>query len=433
MTEIGREVFTGQPVAPGVALGRVHHAGGGDDEAVGPLIVMAHEVTADDLIVAPGEVAGAASVVGGATGHAATVARALGVPMVFGLPPAVLEAPDGVEVLLDGTTGRLTIAPGMLDRAEARDAIQRARLRRGVLAEARTLPTVTLDGHPVGLQANVGSAADAAAAVVTAAEGVGLVRTELPFLSAARWPTVDDHAESLAPVLRPLAGLPVTVRTLDFADDKLPPFLAAGLSGRLGRGLPLMLAAEKAFADQFLAILRAAREADVRLSVMIPMVADVGELRACRKLLEAAATTLGVDAPPLGAMIELPEAVASVEEIAAEADFLSLGTNDLTAAVLGIDRRDPALTPQRAADPPVLEAIAHVSAAGRAADIPVTVCGDAAADPSVAPLLIGVGCTALSVTAAVLDEVRALIRDLEFRDAVHQVEAVLEGWASLED
>ncbi|WP_344129069.1 putative PEP-binding protein [Luedemannella flava] len=430
MSDVGREVFHGQPGAPGVALGRIHRAsrpGGDTDVPGGPLIVTAIEVTADDLLMTPGDVAGAASVVGGATGHAATVARALGIPIVFGLPGEALAVPDGVEALLDGATGRLTVAPGMLDRAEARDAIQRARLRRGVLAEARTLPTVTLDGHPVGLQANVGSAADAGAAVVTAAEGVGLVRTELPFLSAARWPTVDEHLDHLVPVLRPLAGLPVTVRTLDFADDKLPPFLAAGLSGRLGRGLPLMLAAAEAFSDQFEAVLRAAAEADVQLSVMIPMVADVSELRACRKLLEAAAAAVGVPAPPLGAMIELPEAVESVEEIAAEADFLSLGTNDLTAAILGIDRRDPALTARRTADPPVLAAIAQVCAAGRGADIPVTVCGDAAADPWVAPLLIGAGCTALSVTPAVLDEVRALIRGLDFDDALSRADAVLES------
>jgi phosphocarrier protein FPr len=346
--------------------------------------------------------------------------------MVFGLPAAALDVPDGAEALLDGATGCLTVAPGMLDRAEARDAIRRARLRRGVLAEARTLPTVTLDGFPLGLLANVGSVADAGAAVVTAAEGVGLVRTELPFLSATRWPSVAEHLESLLPVLRPLVGLPVTVRTLDFADDKLPPFLAAGRSGRLGRGLPLMLAAPEAFADQFEAVLRAAHEADVRLSIMIPMVADVSELRACRKLLDAAAAATGLPAPPLGAMIELPEAVAAVEEIAAEADFLSLGTNDLTAALLGIDRRDPALTPRRAGDPAVLSAVAHVCAAGRAADIAVTVCGDAAADQVVAPLLIGVGCTALSVTPAVLDEVRALIRGLDREEAVEYADAVLD-------
>ena len=431
MTDVGREVFAGQPGAPGVALGRAHHPvrppDPDADQPAGPLIVMSTEVTADDLLMAPGDVAGAASVVGGATGHAATVARALGVPMVFGLPAEALDVPDGVEVLLDGATGRLTIAPGMLDRAEARDAIQRARLRRGFLAEARTLPTVTVDGHPVDLLANVGSVAEAGAAVVTAAEGVGLVRTELPFLSATRWPTVAEHLDNLVPVLRPLAGLPVTVRTLDFADDKLPPFLAVGLAGRLGRGLPLMLAAPAAFTEQFEAILRASAENDIRLSVMIPMVADVGELRACRKLLDAAAATVAVPAPPLGAMIELPEAVEGVEEIAAEADFLSLGTNDLTAALLGIDRRDPALTPDRTGDPAVLAAVAHVCAAGRAADIPVTVCGDAAADPTVAPLLIGAGCTALSVTPAVLDEVRALIRGLDLAEVLRRADRVLDA------
>ncbi|HEU4424331.1 MAG TPA: putative PEP-binding protein, partial [Pilimelia sp.] len=263
--------------------------------------------------------------------------------------------------------------------------------------------------------ANVGSVAEADAAVAAGAPGVGLLRTEMPFLTAAGWPTVAAHVAALAPVLRRFPGAPVTVRTLDFAADKLPSFLRAGAAGlaggAAGRGLPLMLAAGDAFADQFRAILDAGAGVDLR--VMIPMVAGVDELRACRALLAKAAAEAGTATPPLGAMVELPDAVAAIEALAAEADFLSIGSNDLTAAILGLDRRDPALTPARAAEPAVLRAIEAVVGAAARHGRPVSVCGDAAADPDVVPVLLRLGIGTLSVAPAALDEVRALVRDTD--------------------
>ncbi|WP_272918630.1 putative PEP-binding protein [Streptomyces sp. HUCO-GS316] len=192
------------------------------------------------------------------------------------------------------------------------------------------------------------------------------------------------------------------------ADDKLPPFLAQG--GRLGRGLPLMLAQPLAFADQFRSLLGAGAETDLR--IMIPMVATVDELRACRSLLHSAAAELEVAAPPLGVMVELPEAVAAADGLAREASFLSIGSNDLTCQILGLDRRDPAATPAMAAHPAVLAAIDQVVTAALRHHRHVSVCGDAAAHPLVTPLLIGLGVDSLSVAPAALDEVRARIRRL---------------------
>lgn len=215
--------------------------------------------------------------------------------------------------------------------------------------------------------------------------------------------------------LRPLlyAWPPVTARTLDFADDKLPPFLAKGREGqRLGRGLPLMLAQPDAFADQFRSLLLAGAGTDLR--IMIPMVASVGELRACRTLLEAAAVELGVSAPPLGIMVELPEAVAAADELAREAAFFSIGSNDLTSQILGIDRRDPAATPGMAAHPDVLKAISQVVAAAHRHHRQASVCGDAAAHPLVIPLLVGLGVDILSAAPSALDEVRARVRRLRY-------------------
>ncbi|MEV0458520.1 putative PEP-binding protein, partial [Catellatospora methionotrophica] len=289
----------------------------------------------------------------------------------------------------------------------AQRAAAAARQRRDELAALRDQPAVTRDGTPVRLLVNVSTAADAVAGLAAGALGAGLIRTEVAFLHAGHWPTRSEHAAALRPVLAALAGHTATVRTLDFAPDKLPPFLW-GTSSR-HRGLELMLDAPRALADQFAAILD---EADgARLRVMIPMVVSVAQLDRCRELLDAAAAAHGVPSPPLGAMIELPEAVVAVDELAAAADFLSIGSNDLTAALLGLDRRDPALTPGRIADPVVLSAVVAVVRAGRRHDRDVSVCGDAAGDPALVSLLLSAGCRILSAAPTALDEVRAAVRD----------------------
>jgi phosphoenolpyruvate-protein kinase (PTS system EI component) len=218
--------------------------------------VVAREVTADDLLVVAREVAGAVSVDGGAAGHAAIVARALGVPLVLGVDLSLLESADGTEVLVDGAAGLAVTAPDQAERAGATRELAAARQRRARLAAARGLAPVTLDGHRVGLLANVAALVDAEASVAAAAEGVGLLRTELRSCARCggrRWLSTWPRSTG-ARSARRTAG---TVRTLDFADDKLPPFLQAGVTGRVGRGLPLMLAAGEAFAEQFRAILTA--------------------------------------------------------------------------------------------------------------------------------------------------------------------------------
>ncbi|MBC2907419.1 phosphoenolpyruvate--protein phosphotransferase [Streptomyces cupreus] len=376
-----------------------------------PLVLVAHEIGAADLLEPGLTVTGAISVTGGPNSHAAIVARSLGIPFLLAVDPQLLELPDGQEILLDADQAGAVAHPDDEERSRALRAMETARARRLALAEERHLPAETLDRHPIVLRANVATPAEARTALTTGAEGVGLLRTELPFLNHRAWPTREQHAATLVPVLRVLAGQVVTARTLDFADDKLPPFLAEGREGgRLGRGLPLMLAQPDAFADQFRSLLSAGADTDLR--IMIPMVASVDELRACRRLLEAAADEAGVPVPPLGIMVELPEAVAVADDLAREASFFSIGSNDLTCQILGLDRRDPTATPAMAAHPAVLDAIARVVNAAHRHDRQVSVCGDAAAHPLVTPLLIGLGCDSLSVGPAALDEVRARIRRL---------------------
>ena len=384
--------------------------GAADPEPDRPVVLAAHEIGAADLLEPGRTVTAALSVTGGPNSHAAIVARSLGIPLLLDVDPGLLELPDGVEVLVAGAA--TVVRPDTVERLSALAVMAAVRTRRAELAAERHLPVRTRDGHPLTLRANVATPDDARAALLAGADGVGLLRSELPFLGARHWPTRARHTAALTPVLGLLGGRPVTVRTLDFADDKLPPFLAdARAGGQLGRGLPLMLARPDAFAEQFRGLLEAGAGTDLR--IMIPMVADVGELRACQALLDRAANELGVSAPPLGIMVELPEAVARIDELAHEAAFLSLGTNDLTSRILGLDRRDPAAGPAQSAHPAVLRAVAEVVAAARRHRRSVSVCGDAAAHPLVLPLLVGLGCDTLSVAPAALDEVRAAVRRLD--------------------
>ncbi len=376
------------------------------------LVLTAHELGAAELLEHGDRVVAAASVTGGPNSHAAIVARSLGIPFVLGVAPGLLDEQDGSVVLVDGDRATVVVSPTPEELRSARAAIEAAAERRAGFAAERGLPCRTTDGHPIVLRANVATVHDADAALQAGAHGVGLLRTELPFLEATTCPTTRQHSEALGPVLRQLAGQPVTVRTLDFADDKLPPFLTdTAVDGRIGRWLPRMIEHPELFADQFRAIL--ARGAQCQLQIMIPMIASADELAACRRMLLAAAAEVGVTPPPLGAMIELREAVEAADELTEAADFFSIGTNDLTAQLLGLDRRDPALTPALGAHPEVLRAIHRVVTSAHRRGVTVSVCGDAAAHPLVTPLLVGLDVDTLSVSPAAVDEVRWRIRRLD--------------------
>jgi phosphoenolpyruvate-protein kinase (PTS system EI component) len=276
--------------------------------------------------------------------------------------------------------------------------------------ERRALPAATRDGRRVRVLANLVSPAEAAVALDTGAEGAGLIRTELVFLDSPQWPDEAAHRAALQPLLATLAGLTATVRVLDFGGDKVPPFLR----GVGERGIELLLAHPDALAAQLRGTIAAAGAADLRL--LLPLVSASEQVRAVRELATDAAAAVGArGAPPLGAMIELPEAAEHADEIAAEADFLSIGTNDLTAATLGVDRFSAGHAP--AHDPHVLALIAKTVKAAGAAGLPVEVCGEAASDPVSVPLLIGLGADELSVGAARVGTVRSWVRELSYADA----------------
>jgi phosphoenolpyruvate-protein kinase (PTS system EI component) len=270
----------------------------------------------------------------------------------------------------------------------------------------------TADGQQVTLLCNVASAAETRLGLAGGAAGVGLLRTEIPFTKARDWPGYDEHLAALGPVLSLLAGRVAVVRLLDFAGDKVPPFRGA-------EGLTALLRAPHALADQLAAVLEAGRDAS--LAIMIPMVAEPAQVHAVRAQLSRAATAAGLAPPPLGIMVEVEGTAAGAARFAGVADFFSIGTNDLTAQVLGRDRS--ALRPADCADPAVLRLISHVAAAGRQAGIGVSVCGDAAADPAVLPALLGAGVRTLSVGAARVPQVAEWAAGIDTARAAEELTA----------
>ncbi len=356
-------------------------------------------------------VTGVALARGGPSAHAAVVARGLGLPMAVGLGDELLAVRDGEPLALDGAAGTLAVRP-VAARAGAARRSQAARERERAETEAAAqLPAVTTDGRAVRVLVNAATPAEVQAGLRAGAEGVGLLRTELAFLTAPDWPDGAAHRRALAPVLAPLAGRTATVRVLDFGADKTPPFL----TGIALRGLALMLEHPDALAAQLEAIAAAGAATDLR--VLLPLVEAPEQVEAVRTLLPA-----GVR---VGAMIETRAAVAAVDEIALAADFLSIGTNDLTADVLGADRFTPAGAV--AHDPRVLAAVAATTAAARRAGRIVEVCGEAASEPLVLPLLIGLGVDELSVGAARVGATRAAVRALDASAAARIAEAALHA------
>jgi phosphoenolpyruvate-protein kinase (PTS system EI component) len=368
-------------------------------------ILIAHDVGPADVAELAPTLAGIALVGGGATAHAAIVARSLGIPLVTGLPREILEVADGIRVALDGSTGSVIVEPSAA-RARAAEADMGSRRLAAELARsARDQPAVTSDGRRIKVLANVSSSAEADVGFGAGAEGIGLLRTELAFLDATEWPSEQEHRAALEPILAGLQGRPAVVRVLDFGADKTPPFL----HGVRHRGLELLLANAGAFEQQLRAILLCARGRDVR--TLLPMVCAPEEVVASGALIRLAADALGIEElPPIGSMIETPRAARNAALIAEHSSFLSIGTNDLTAATLGADRF--AANSARAYDPRVLRSIAHTVAAAHEAGIALEVCGEAASETVMLPLLVGLGVDEVSVGAARVGEVRGWIRGL---------------------
>jgi multiphosphoryl transfer protein len=380
-----------------------------DRASVGDSILVATDLGPADVIELDGDVRGIALADGGVTGHAAIVARGLGLPMVVGIGLELMRLHEGETCIVDGDQSMVIASPDAQRLERVRTAMTAAAAARDRAMASRALPTVTRDGRTVRVLANAATPAEVRAALEAGAGGLGLLRTELAFLEAKHWPTVAEHRRTLDPVLAQLHGLTATVRLLDFGGDKTPPFL----KGVFGRGVELLLEDTDALAAQLEAILEVGDATDLR--ILIPMVTEPAQVRAVRAAIEPIAARRRSRVPLVAAMVEVPAAAVMADRIAPEVGMFSIGTNDLTSFQLGIDRTRPGGAP--AHHPAVLQLIADTVDAARVAGIPVEVCGEAASNPLVMPLLVGLGVDELSVGAAAVARVRSWVRALDYEEA----------------
>ena len=381
----------------------------------GPVILVAEDLTpSDSARLDPKRILGLCTASGGATSHTAIIARSLDLPAIVGVGAAVLEQPAGQVCILDGTTGRLYLAPTEADLKSAEEFRVDLQRRRDVEFETRYQPAIMTDGHRVEIVANIGKASEAARAVDAGAEGVGLLRTEFLFLERETAPTEDEQLAAYSTMIKALNGLPLIIRTLDIGGDKVVPYLTFPHEDNpfLGvRGVRLCLRHPELFIPQLRAIYRASTTGPVK--IMFPMIASLEELREAKKFAEEVRAELNVPPVEIGIMIEVPSAALMAAEFAQEVDFFSIGTNDLTQYVLAMDRMHPALA--RDVDglhPVVLRLIDRVVRDATTAGKWVGVCGGVAGEPRGAMILAGLGVAELSMSVPSIASIKAQLRDL---------------------
>jgi phosphotransferase system enzyme I (PtsP) len=352
------------------------------------------------------------------------VARALGIPAVTGAAGLIPDNCRGREIILDGYRGQVVLDPTPEVRAE----FQRFEHEESELKKRseglRDLPSRTPDGRRVCLEANITLLDEIRTAKEQGAAGVGLYRSEFPFLLRDTLPGEDTQYTIYRELLTAFHPLPVTIRTLDVGGDKVLPYLRFSEDNpALGqRGIRLCLENPEIFLTQLRALLRANRGLG-NLRLLLPMLTLTSELREARVLIERARADLAEDGqpaslPPVGIMVEVPAAVFRIAELAAEVDFVSVGTNDLTQYVLATDRANPYVG--KMCDPftpAVLDAIGMVAAGARRRRIPVSVGGEMAGDPAGALLLLGLGVDFLSMTPGSIGRVKQVIRTFSARQA----------------
>jgi len=380
-------------------------------------IVVADDLTPSQLTRLPREqLAGVVLARGGATNHVAILCRALAIPALVACGPAALALAAGSEALLNAGEGWLDAQPDASELAAARQDIAQREQRRRTLREQSAGQARTRDGLAIEVAANIANAAEARDAVLNGADGVGLLRTEFLFIDRHDAPSEDEQRAACQDVLDALQGRPAIIRTLDAGGDKDVPYLslppednpALGLRGiRTGFAMPAVLDA------QLRALLQVKPLS--RLRILLPMVADVADLQRVRQRLDALAAELGVaERPQLGVMIEVPSAALLADQLAEYADFLSIGTNDLTQYTLAMDRCHPALAANLDALHPSLLRLIALTVHGAAKHGKwVGVCGALASDPQATPVLVGLGVTELSVSPQLVPEIKDTVRRLD--------------------
>ena len=387
-------------------------------------VLVAEEMSVAHLAAVPPErLAGIVCLRGSALSHVALLARAMGVPAVMGLGDRPLGRFEGCEIIVDGDQGRVHLNPDATLRAEYQHLISAAAELAAELATLRDLPATTQDGHHIPLYAKAGLLSDIATAQASGAEGIGLYRTEFAFMVRESFPSEEEQAQIYRQLLAAFTPAPVVMRTLDIGGDKsLPYFSIEEKNPFLGwRGMRFTLDHPELFLTQLRAMLRASIGLN-NLRILFPMITTVEEVDDALTLLARAQAELREEGhafsrPEIGVMIEVPAAAWQAGQLARRVDFLSVGTNDLTQYLLAVDRdnaRVAALYDNL--HPALLKTIAHIIAAGHGAGRPVNLCGEMAADPGAAVLLLGMGVDSLSASAICVPRVRWAIRSFSLTE-----------------
>ena len=357
--------------------------------------------------------------------HAAILARSLGIPCVMGVGGLLHTVSPGATLLVDGDAGLVVLDPDAETIADATDREAARRIRRRELERDLDAPSVTADDVHITLRGNLDLPEELDQVIAGHADGVGLFRTEFLVVGRSELPTEDEQYAAFHRVVARLGGAPLIVRSYDAGGDKFPAAFRIGPEPNpfLGwRAIRVCLDRPEIFLPQLKALLRTRADADVRL--MLPLVTDPGEVTATRRLIAQAAEELsakgirfGKDLP-VGVMVETPAAAVMASDLARVSDFLSVGTNDLTQYALAVDRGNARLAGRFSAlHPAVIRLLRDIQMAGKAAGVPVAVCGELASEASGAVLLLGLGYRELSVSPAGLAATRWLIRHIRVADA----------------
>jgi phosphotransferase system enzyme I (PtsI) len=404
-------------------------------------ILVAEELTpADAALLDPTRIAGVATEEGGSDGHTAIMLRALGIPSVLACPGLTEAAIRGDQAVLDGAAGTIVLRPGPPALAAGRAALAAYAKEKARLAKLRRLPSVTMDGEEVELQANLEIPAELPLIAQAGAQGIGLLRTEFLFMNREDLPDEDAQTEVYGQIVGAMSGDPVTIRVLDWGGEKDMAALADGIvpqhtgpNPALGlRGLRMLLKRPELLEAQFAAILRVAAQGPVR--VLLPMVTIPEEVSQAREIYERVARRLrrrGValpdKLPPLGAMIETPGAALAADAIALEADFFAIGTNDLAMYTLAVDRAEAEVAHlYDPLHPAVLRLVQFATEAALRLRMPVSVCGEMAGNPRLVPLLLGLGIRSLSMNASAVPRVKQMVRSLKIDDCARFARRVME-------
>ena len=403
-----------------------------------PIVLVADDLPPSQAVQLPmDKILGFALESGGPTSHTTIIARSFGIPTIVGVHGACEAARQASSVILDAFEGQILFDPNSAEIAEYRSRQQQHEEQRTQLFHMRSLPTVTRDGVKIQLLANIDLPVELEPALEWNVDGVGLYRSEFLYLKMSpALPTEDDHLQLYRDLMRRMGERPVTVRTFDLGGKKLAREVIGSPEENpvLGlRGIRLCLAKPEFFRVQLRALLRAAGESAGRLQIMLPLISGIEEVRITKVLVREILDDMqqrGLPVPDhvaLGVMIEVPSSAIMAHDLAREVDFMSVGTNDLIQYTLAVDRTNDLVADRyKPTHPAILRMIQGVIRAGQENGVPVSMCGEMAADPLMVPVLLGMGLRKLSMTPQAIPVIRNLIRQLTHRETLQMAKEALK-------